>query len=324
MKKKTIKIGFMDFGAADIGFRKWIISFLEQKYAVEDSDHPDYAFYILSGQTHHYFPGVRIFWSGENTIPNFNCCDYALGFHHITFEDRYFRLPLWRTYIGTLELAQHRNDTLSDEQALQRDFCATVISNAKQTDGMREKAFEELSRYKPVASGGRWKNNVGGPVPNKIEFQKNYKFALAFENTYSPGYTTEKILEAYASGCVPIYYGDPRVTEDFNPDSFINAHDFKSLADLRQYVEEVDRDDKKYLKILRAPIFRNNQLPADLTDKAILAFLSNIFDKTPEQARRRFYSKPYQDIDIVNIKTRDIKAILKEFIFGRFRRRRQS
>ena len=49
----------------------------------------------------------------------------------------------------------------------------------------------------------------------------------AFENTYAPGYTTEKIMDAFASGCVPIYYGDPLVVQDFNPDSFINAHDFK-------------------------------------------------------------------------------------------------
>ena len=61
--------------------------------------------------------------------------------------------------------------------------------------------FQRLSRRKRVDSGGRAFNNIGGPIPAgspaKLDFLRAYKFNLAFENASLPGYTTEKIVEAY-------------------------------------------------------------------------------------------------------------------------------
>ncbi len=318
--KKTIKINYMDFGRYSDPEKEFFTPFLRQKYNVVISDKPDYIFYTLGGNTHHNFPGIRIFWTGENVVPNFNYSDYALGFQHMTFEDRYHRLPLWRMCLPDLKKALQKSIGRSDEELLQRGFCATVISNARQTDGRREEAFTKLSAYKPVASGGRWQNNVGGPIKDKITFQSQYKFALAFENTYAPGYTTEKILQAFASDCVPIYYGDPRVSEDFNPDAFINAHDFQTIDQLVDFVQKVDRDDALYLKMMRVPVFKNGKLPDDLTDEALLRFFEPIFDAPLEQARRRFFAKPYQDIDYENLKMRDVKAMIKAFCYKQIKR----
>ena len=64
--------------------------------------------------------------------------------------------------------------------------------------------FEALSWYQQVSSGGRYKNNIGGPVDDKLKFQRKHKFVIAFENTATPGYTTEKIIGAFAAGAVPI------------------------------------------------------------------------------------------------------------------------
>lgn len=311
--KKTIKINYMDFGRYSDPEKEFFTPFLRKRYNVVISDKPDYIFYTLGGNTHHNFSGIRIFWTGENVVPNFNYCDYALGFQHMTFEDRYHRLPLWRMCLSDLNKSLEKGTTLSDTALLNRQFCATVISNARQTDGKREEAFEKLSTYKTVASGGRWRNNVGGPIADKIVFQRQYKFALAFENTYAPGYTTEKIIQAFASDTVPIYYGDPRVTDDFNPDSFINAHDFDTTEHLVEFVKKVDQDDTLYLKMIHAPIFKNGQMPTDLTDEALLKFFEPIFDVPLKEAKRRFYAKPYQDIDYENLKMRDIKTIIKTF-----------
>ncbi len=315
MVKKTIQIDYLDFGPGLDKENFFFTKLLRQKYNVVISEQADYAFYILSGQTHHDFKGIRIFWTGENVVPNFNCCDYAIGFHHLTFEDRYFRHPLWASlYEKALGKAMHKGVGFTDTDLLERGFCATVISNSKQTDGMRERIFDALSTYKTVSSGGKWKNNVGGRVQDKLLFQQQYKFTLACENTYAPGYTTEKILEAFASNTVPIYYGDPRVIEDFNPEAFINAHDFESVEELLAYVKQVDADDALYLKMMRAPAFKGGKVPEHLTEKALLDFLSHIFDQPLHQAKRRFFAKPYQDIDFNNLKMRDFKIALKAFI----------
>ncbi len=314
MDKKTIQIKYLDFSKNFNGENHFLTRLLRQKYNVEISDKADYAFYSVGGGDHHDFNGIRIFFTGENVVPNFNYCDYAFGFQYLTFEDRYYRLPLWRIYGGDLEKAMKKGVELSDEELLNRKFCATVISNSKQTDGTREAFFEALSKYKQVASGGKWKNNVGGPVPDKLAFQSQYKFVQAYENTLSRGYTTEKLLQAFAANAIPIYYGDPAASQDFNPEAFINAHDFDSLEELVAYVKKIDEDDALYLKMVRAPIFKDGKMPTHLTDEALLNFLSPIFDVPFEKARRRFYAKPYQDIDFNNMKMRDIKATFKAFV----------
>merc|ERR550525_75603 len=101
-------------------------------------------------------------------------------------------------------------------------------------------------RHKMVSCGGQVLNNVGGPVTDKLAFLRSHRFNICFENASRPGYCTEKLLHAFAGGCVPIYWGDPRVSlappagvagvSDFNPRALISAHDFASPELLIQHI----------------------------------------------------------------------------------------
>ena len=311
---KKIKINYYDFGKNFDSENYYFTNILRTKYDVEISNEPDYIFYSNSGQSHHAFDGIRIFYTGENMIPNFNYCDYALAFAHLSYGDRYMRLPLWARYKDALDIVLSPNTAQNnDADALKRDFCAVVIGNAQQTDEARIQIWQKLEQYKTVASGGRYNNNVGGPVADKIEFQRGYKFSLAAENTKGDGYVTEKILESFASHTIPIYYGDTSVTQDFNPKAFINANDFNSLDEMIEYVKKIDQDDDLYLKMLHESVFQPDALERT-SDEKVLSFLSNIFDQPYEQARRRFYAKPYADIDIYRLKQRDIQDIMKAYV----------
>ena len=311
---KTIKLGYLDcahsgnYNAQEDFFFK----LLSQKYHIEITDNPDYLFYSVYGNKHHTFDGIRIFFTGENVVPNFNYCDYAFGFHHIEFEDRYMRLPLWRQYGKALNAVLSK--TPMDVEATKRKFCCMVISNIKQTDGFREEFFEKLSAYKQVDSGGKYKNNVGGPVPDKIEFQKDYKFSFAFENVAARGYCTEKILESFAAGTIPIYYGDETAVQDFNPKAFINYHDYASIDEVIEKIKQLDNDDEAYLQMLNEPAFVGGKLPDRYSDESILKFLSNIFDGPIEKARRRKIIKHYADVDYRNMKQRDVYLIVNHFM----------
>ena len=86
--------------------------------------------------------------------------------------------------------------------------------------------FKELSKYKKVDSGGKVLNNVGGCVEDKLEFIKDYKFVISFENSAHPGYTTEKIVDPLAMNCIPIYWGNPYVARDFNNKRFYQLFRF--------------------------------------------------------------------------------------------------
>ena len=58
-----------------------------------------------------------------------------------------------------------------------------------------------------------------------IDYISEYKFYLAFENTKSPGYITEKIVNAMLAGVIPVYWGDESIFEFVNRDAIIYVTD---------------------------------------------------------------------------------------------------
>lgn len=52
-----------------------------------------------------------------------------------------------------------------------------------------------------------------GPCIDKLGVLRGYRSALVFENTACAGYVTEKVVDAMAARCVPVYRGAPDVTD---------------------------------------------------------------------------------------------------------------
>ena len=199
--------------------------------------------------------GIKLFYTGENIAPDFNLYDYAIGFDYLEFGDRYLRLPLYCLYPEYDSLLSHANQN-SDEKRLNRKFCSMVISNVHCASPIRLKFFEELSKYKRVDSAGKYLNNMGGAyLEDKQAFISQYKFNVAFENSSVPGYTTEKLRQAMAADTLPIYWGNPLVNRDFNPNSFVNLQDFRSIKECVDYIVYLDQKDEKYLEILHEDKF---------------------------------------------------------------------
>ncbi|XP_043077740.1 alpha-(1,3)-fucosyltransferase 7 [Puntigrus tetrazona] len=74
-------------------------------------------------------------------------------------------------------------------------------------------------------------------------------FYLAFENTQSPHYITEKLWRnSFQAGTVPVVLGPSR--RDYEavvpPNSFIHVDDFKSIKALAEYLRGVIKDPKRY------------------------------------------------------------------------------
>lgn len=230
--------------------------------------------------------GVRIFVTGENVLPDFNISDYAYGFAHLDFGDRYCRMPLHRFYRDRYRCLLDPRPPADALLASKTGFCAFVASNPD-GDPARRRIVDLLNRYKRVDMGGHWMNNVGGPVPDKLAFQRAYKFAVAFENSSSPGYVTEKIADAFASCAIPIYWGDPAVARDFNPEAFVDCRACGSLEAAVERVKQLDRDDEACRRMLAQPCFRDNRLPPQLSEEHFRGFLLSILEQPVEQAFRR-------------------------------------
>lgn len=277
-----IKINFVDFWP---GFDKVDNDFyriLNERYEVEISNNPDYIFYSVFGFEHTRYNCIRIFYTGECIAPDFNICDYAIGFDKIIFEDRYIRVPLYRLfhYKADFEKALNKHLICNEEIKNKKAFCNFVYSNCS-AQKQREDFFNLLNSYKRVDSGGRYLNNIGGPIADKYEFQKQYKFSIAFENCCYKGYTTEKLVQAFAAQTVPIYFGNPDISTEFNSQAFINVHDFSSMEEVIKKIEEIDSNDELFYKMLRAPIGSSID-ESDLKD-----FLFNIVSQPYNKACRR-------------------------------------
>ena len=108
---------------------------------------------------------------------------------------------------------------------------------------------------------------------------RSYKFCIAFENTEQPGYTTEKLVHAFAANTVPIYWGNPAVAQDFNTKAFINYFDHGSIEASIREVIRVDQDPKLYAQyISESPLIGGKDLPT-LTDHAIATKFREIFEQ---------------------------------------------
>jgi len=81
------------------------------------------------------------------------------------------------------------------------------------------KCHGDASKYEEVTESGVHRGNPGWKSAHTLF--TDYKFALVMENTKTPGYITEKILNAFIAGCVPIYYGTEDVFKVFNKDAFV-------------------------------------------------------------------------------------------------------
>ena len=272
---KKIKLKFSGMGGRFDPENNFIVNILRKNFDVQLSDNPDYLIYSVNSKDYLNYNCVRIFYTAENLVPDFNVCDYGIGFHYLEFGDRYIRFPLYLVdgftaydgdnYASDLQLALHKHENASTALKDKTEFCSFVYSNS-QAAQCREKMFEALSKYKPVSSGGRYKNNVGGPVADKLEFQKKHKFVIAFENTSTSGYTTEKIIGAFAAGAIPIYWGNPEITKEFNAGSFINCNDYgltekgeqEIIEQIVQEIISLDRDDESYQNMIQTPAFNSN------------------------------------------------------------------
>jgi alpha(1,3/1,4) fucosyltransferase len=172
---------------------------------------------------------TKVFIGCENVRPIMTECDWAFGVeheHHVG-HPRYMRLMRW----GDDSHLVRREKNWSEVLRSKRRFCIFLYSAEVR---YREAFFRALSRYKHVDSPGRSMNNMPGidPIPGqrdwqvKIDYLRQYKFVIAFENASRPGYNTEKLTHAIEADCVPIYWGDTEIERSFNVHRFIYAHDY--------------------------------------------------------------------------------------------------
>ena len=128
---------------------------------------------------------------------------------------------------------------------------------------------------------------MGGPVQDKLAFEEKHRFSLCFENGRHSGYTTEKLIQAFAARTSPIYWGDPNVGRVFNKAAFVDAADFGSTDALVERIKELDSDDAAVLEMLSTPALVPGAPSIEDELRGLEEWLAAIFERPLEEAYRR-------------------------------------
>ena len=70
------------------------------------------------------------------------------------------------------------------------------------------------------------------PIDYKLMGLKDYRFHVCIENCKEDYYFTEKLIDCFMTGTIPIYYGCPSIGEFFNTDGMIMFDKWEDLKDI--------------------------------------------------------------------------------------------
>lgn len=137
-------------------------------------------------------------------------------------------------------------------------LAAIFVSNCDSNNN-RIKYVKELMKYIPIDVFGacaKYFEQTNSCTRNNAEdcnkmLNEQYKFYLSFENSFYPGYVTEKYFNILELNVVPIVRGDANYNEIGPPKSFINTKNFSTTKDLAHYINFLDTHDEDYIEYLR-------------------------------------------------------------------------
>lgn len=186
---------------------------------------------------------LHIFHTIENVRYN-DQYDYLIGFDFPLNPDKEFRFPYWMesidwTHEGVprekpLRLSRHFDiselmSPLGNGFTKRNQRCAAFFGQMREP---RKLLTDILSRKLIIDGYGRgFDPSIRNSQKSGIDKDKvlsEYSYNLCPENSLYPGYYTEKILESFACGCLPITWTDPNVAYDFNTEAFINLLPYAS------------------------------------------------------------------------------------------------
>jgi hypothetical protein len=208
----------------------------------------------------------RVWFTGENKRPPLSeNYDAYLGFEKSGLNPNCFYLPLWVLNLDFFgkPSTNHRIKKVSNQESLLRNrslsptdlegrkFCCIFLNNP---EPMRIELIERLREIGEVDVFGSFTNNR---VLDKLEVGKNYRFIICFENSLYPGYVTEKLLEAYETTALPLYWGLDR-DGYFNTKSFLNFQDFENFDCFLSAVAELNTDLESLAQKINEPLLTRN------------------------------------------------------------------
>ena len=203
------------------------------------------------------------FWDNKdkeayNNVKYLSSYTCILGYN--TTNDNFIEFPFYLLY-----MKMHDNISYEPTKCINNNDVSVVISQSKPQRRLKLQKrlyfLEKIEKKMNILYGGSYKNNIGGIIEgiwdsiNLINFYKKTKFVITMENTKIEHYITEKLINGFRAGIVPIYWGSPHISKHFNPKRFIVLED-DSESSMDAVIDRmINMSDEEYFRMVNEPIF---------------------------------------------------------------------
>lgn len=151
---------------------------------------------------------------------------------HYRFPHKCLWFPSSTTWIKSFELNPDNK----------KYFMSMIASNKMETSGqkLREEIIQDLGSSHYIKFFGKGRENE---LIRKEDGLIPYLFSVVIENEKYDDYFTEKILDCFATGTIPIYYGTSHIGDYFDDHGIIqfeNKQQLIEIIDSLKYENTVD------------------------------------------------------------------------------------
>ena len=231
--------------------------YIEVSYNIDDADILMESIFTNITYINHKNWKASFLFTGEsyyaqcmnNNLSLYTC---ILGFNPTI--NNFVEFPFYIVYLKSFP-----EMTFTPTKTITNNYTAAVISNGSLNE--RTAFLDKLEQRLPVLYGGSYKNNIGGKIQgnfsseNLFNFYKNTKFVITMENTKIGHYITEKLINGFRSGIIPIYWGSKHISKYFNSKRFIILEDTTESSINAVIDRMVNMSNEEYFQIVNEPIF---------------------------------------------------------------------
>jgi len=126
------------------------------------------------------------------------------------------------------------------------ELCSMIVGAKRSAPGhLLRHAFAEMhGKIDGLRNGGRvelWGEPFGGKFKSKMDALSPYCYSIVVENDKRDFWFTEKLLDCFAVGTVPIYWGCPSILKYF-PHK-LGIIQFETIKDLGRILDRISKKD---------------------------------------------------------------------------------
>ncbi|XP_021364567.1 glycoprotein 3-alpha-L-fucosyltransferase A-like [Mizuhopecten yessoensis] len=150
---------------------------------------------------------------------------------------------------GPLSNKEQLKYTPINYAATKSKMAASIVSDCAD-NAERYRILQELARYINLHQYGSC-GTLSCPRTGESKCRSSqYRFRIAFENSNCRDYITEKFWNTLKDNVIPVvnwpWLEETAMTELVPPKSFINLHDFETVADLGKYLNYLTHNDAEF------------------------------------------------------------------------------